>query len=107
MEFSGGREGRADDGQAGMGACLPVIMPGLVEGEDSYLVVQWLAADGEMVEHGELLVAIETAKARQDLESPGRGWLHGLVPVDTECVTGQVLARISAEPACAHCGPAR
>jgi pyruvate/2-oxoglutarate dehydrogenase complex dihydrolipoamide acyltransferase (E2) component len=88
-------------------SCVPVTMPQIVEDEDRYLVVQWLARDGDEVEQGELLVAIETAKARQDLESPRRGWLHDLVAVDTECVTGQVLARISAQQVCPRCKPVR
>jgi 2-oxoglutarate dehydrogenase E2 component (dihydrolipoamide succinyltransferase) len=85
--------------------CVPVLLPRFVEGEDTYLVVQWLATAGDEVERGELLVAIETAKARQDLESPERGWLHGLVPVGTECLAGHVLARISADPVCGQCQP--
>ena len=73
---------------------VPIVIPqsGLVE---EVAVVEWLRADGDLVQAGEPLVLIETEKATTEVESPAAGTLRiaiqagpDVIPVET--VLGQV-----------------
>ena len=59
-------------------------------------IVKWLKKEGDPIEEGELLVAIETAKLETDLESIASGILaHILVPEGTTVPIRTVLAVIA------------
>ncbi|MFI5733318.1 lipoyl domain-containing protein [Kribbella sp. NPDC051587] len=88
-------------------SCVPLTLPVLVENEDNYLIAQWLVAEGEEIEQGELVVSIETAKARQDLEAPATGVLHAQVPAGAEVEAGTAVAMVSPSGRCAVCSAVR
>jgi pyruvate/2-oxoglutarate dehydrogenase complex dihydrolipoamide acyltransferase (E2) component len=59
------------------------------------VVLRWLRQPGELVQEGEPLADIETAKAEVTLESPATGVLGPhLVEVEVEVPTGTVLTWI-------------
>lgn len=76
---------------------VPIVMPklGMVMSEGT--IARWVAADGEMVETGQVIAEIETEKINYDLEATERGILHrvatagDIVPVDD--VVGYLLAK--------------
>ncbi len=76
---------------------VPIVMPklGMVMSEGT--IARWVAADGKMVEAGQVIAEIETEKINYDLEATERGILHhvaapgDIVPVDD--VVGYLLAK--------------
>jgi pyruvate/2-oxoglutarate dehydrogenase complex dihydrolipoamide acyltransferase (E2) component len=61
------------------------------------VVVAWLREPGEMVDEGDPLVSIDTAKTEVTLESPAAGVLGPhLFDVDAEVGTGAVLTWVEA-----------
>jgi len=56
----------------------PVIMPKLEMAQETATVVEWLKQEGEHVEKGEPLLAVETNKATVEIESPASGILAGI-----------------------------
>jgi pyruvate/2-oxoglutarate dehydrogenase complex dihydrolipoamide acyltransferase (E2) component len=61
------------------------------------VVVEWLRADGDLVEAGEAIVVIESEKAETELESPASGRLKVLVEADddVEVAVGTILGSIT------------
>jgi pyruvate/2-oxoglutarate dehydrogenase complex dihydrolipoamide acyltransferase (E2) component len=61
------------------------------------VVVAWLREPGEMVDEGDPLVSIDTAKTEVTLDSPAAGVLGPhLFDVDAEVGTGSVLTWVEA-----------
>jgi pyruvate/2-oxoglutarate dehydrogenase complex dihydrolipoamide acyltransferase (E2) component len=61
------------------------------------VVVAWLREPGEMVDEGDPVVSIDTAKTEVTLESPAAGVLGPhLFDVDAEVGTGAVLTWVEA-----------
>jgi pyruvate dehydrogenase E2 component (dihydrolipoamide acetyltransferase) len=58
-----------------------IVMPRLGWTMESGTLVEWFKADGEAVEAGELLFAVETDKAVQEIEALDSGVLH--IPADS------------------------
>jgi pyruvate dehydrogenase E2 component (dihydrolipoamide acetyltransferase) len=56
----------------------PVIMPKLEMAQETATVIEWLKQEGEHVEKGEPLLAVETNKATVEIESPASGILAGI-----------------------------
>jgi len=56
-----------------------VKMPKWAMGIEEGTVVQWLKAEGDSIQQGEVLVEIETAKAVQEVESPVSGTLNKIL----------------------------
>jgi len=54
-------------------------MPKLGQAMTEGTVQQWHRKDGERIEHGQLLLTIETDKATFEIEAPASGVLHILV----------------------------
>lgn len=79
-------------------ASYPVVIPklGLTMLEAS--VLEWYAKDGEWVEKGQPLFAIENEKASVDIESPASGYLHILAPTGVVLPVLTVIAEISPQP---------
>ncbi|WP_066361593.1 2-oxo acid dehydrogenase subunit E2 [Herbidospora mongoliensis] len=68
-------------------------IPKLNNNDDSYILVEWLAADGQEVKQGDPLVVIETSKTAEELESP----VDGLLTIKVhsgDCAPGQLIAAI-------------
>ncbi len=55
-------------------------------GIDEGTVVRWLKGVGDTVQHGEMLVEIETAKAIQEVEAPVSGMLAQIAVREGETV---------------------
>jgi pyruvate/2-oxoglutarate/acetoin dehydrogenase E1 component/pyruvate/2-oxoglutarate dehydrogenase complex dihydrolipoamide acyltransferase (E2) component len=84
-------------------AGVPVTAPKLNNNDETYLVLEWLVADGEQVAEGAPLVELETSKAVEEIAAPASGYLRTRADAGTEVVVGAVLAELlpgpSAEPA--------
>ncbi len=61
-------------------------------------VVEWKVAEGERVDKGQPVVTIETQKTKFDMESETPGFVHILVPPDTEVAVGRVVGILAATP---------
>ena len=68
-------------------------MPKLAMAMNEGTVNEWLVAEGDYVENGQLLATVETEKVSYDVESPDAGYFHIVVPVgetvDCETLLGQ------------------
>nr|WP_062331073.1 2-oxo acid dehydrogenase subunit E2 [Herbidospora sakaeratensis] len=70
-------------------------IPKLNNNDDSYILVEWLAADGQEVKQGDPLVVIETSKTAEELESPADGTL--VIRVHSgDCAPGELIGAIGA-----------
>ncbi|MEN3538903.1 2-oxo acid dehydrogenase subunit E2 [Microbispora sp. ZYX-F-249] len=69
-------------------------VPKLNNNDTSYILVEWLAGDGQQVRDGEPIVLLETSKATEEVEAPADGVLRRLVAEGAECEPGQVIARL-------------
>lgn len=84
-------------------------MPKLAMAMNEGTINEWLAAEGDYIEKGQLLATVETEKVAYDVESPDAGYLHIIVPagetVDCEVLVAQFagseeeLAQLQAAPA--------
>lgn len=61
---------------------MPKLGMNMVEGT----VVEWLVKEGEQVEAGQIIMAIETDKATQEVESPASGTLARILKYEGETV---------------------
>jgi pyruvate dehydrogenase E2 component (dihydrolipoamide acetyltransferase) len=68
-------------------------------------LVGWAKHDGDRVEQGEVLYAIETDKITSDVEADGSGFLHRFAQVDTMHVVGAVIGGLFATQAEALAAP--
>jgi len=75
---------------------IDYLMPKLAMAMNEGTVNEWLAAEGDYVEQGQLLATVETEKVSYDVESPDAGYLHIVVPagetVDCETLLAQFAA---------------
>lgn len=71
-------------------------VPKLNNNDTSYVLVEWLAEDGQDVRDGDPIVLLETSKATEEVEAPADGVLRRLLAEGAECEPGQVIARLLA-----------
>lgn len=71
-----------------------LVLPKLGQTMEKGTIVRWEVADGGHVDEGQTIVSVETDKATYDLESPGTGTLHILVPQGEEVAVETPLASI-------------
>jgi pyruvate/2-oxoglutarate dehydrogenase complex dihydrolipoamide acyltransferase (E2) component len=72
-------------------------MPSYGMADTESVVVAWLREPGELVDEGEPIVSIDTAKTEVTLESPAAGVLGPhLFDVEAEVATGSVLTWVEA-----------
>ncbi|HKZ50642.1 MAG TPA: biotin/lipoyl-containing protein, partial [Dehalococcoidia bacterium] len=57
----------------------PVVMPALGMTMEEGRVAEWLAADGQLVERGQLIVRLSTDKIEVEVEAEAGGILRQLV----------------------------
>ena len=70
-----------------------VVMPALGMAQETGKLLQWLKAEGEHVEKGDLLMQIETDKVTVEIESPGSGILANVTAAPgSDVAVGQVIA---------------
>ena len=74
------------------------VMPKLAMAMNEGTVADWLVQDGDYVEAGIPLAAIETEKVAYDVESPVSGYFYSLVPVGQTVDCGTLLAHFCTEP---------
>ncbi|MFG1825170.1 2-oxo acid dehydrogenase subunit E2 [Microbispora bryophytorum] len=69
-------------------------VPKLNNNDTSYVLVEWLAEDGQAVRDGDPIALLETSKATEEVEAPTDGVLRRLLAEGAECEPGQVIARL-------------
>jgi 2-oxoglutarate dehydrogenase E2 component (dihydrolipoamide succinyltransferase) len=72
-----------------------IRMPRLNTNDDGYILVEWLAADGDLVDADQAVAAVETSKASQDLLSDEAGVLHVIASPGHNYPPGALLASIT------------
>jgi 2-oxoglutarate dehydrogenase E2 component (dihydrolipoamide succinyltransferase) len=87
-----------------------ITVPKLNTIDTSYILVEWLFAEGAEVPPDSAVVVVETSKAAQELVSPEGGILHRLAEPPAECPVGSVIGRLFEDdadlPAAPEPGPA-
>jgi pyruvate/2-oxoglutarate/acetoin dehydrogenase E1 component/pyruvate/2-oxoglutarate dehydrogenase complex dihydrolipoamide acyltransferase (E2) component len=84
------------------GASHPVTVPTLNANDDSCILIEWLRDDGQLVEAGDPIAVLETAKSAADLEAERSGRLRRVRQAGEDCEFGSVIAYLddpSAPPA--------
>ncbi len=79
-------------------AGVPVAAPKLNNNDETYVVLEWLVAEGEQVDEGAPLVELETSKAVEEIAAPASGYLRTRVDAGAEVVVGAVLAELLPTP---------
>jgi pyruvate/2-oxoglutarate dehydrogenase complex dihydrolipoamide acyltransferase (E2) component len=69
---------------------LPKLGFTMTEGK----ITEWLAGDGDTVQEGQPLYAVEADKATQEIESPASGVLKIVVAAGEEVEVGVVIGTI-------------
>ncbi|MBF5029868.1 2-oxo acid dehydrogenase subunit E2 [Micromonospora sp. ANENR4] len=95
----GGRTVAGPAAPAGVSPGVPVDVPRLNPNDDSYVLLEWLVADGATVEAGEPVAAVETSKAIEELAATQAGVLRQDVAAGADCAPGTPIGRILPEPA--------
>ena len=88
-----------------------VTMPKLGLTMETGKIVEWKVAEGGEVKQGEILLIVETEKITYDVEAPGSGLLHIIVPAEGEVPVADLIGVIAADKAeydsvCASGAPA-
>ncbi|MEE3922659.1 biotin/lipoyl-containing protein [Micromonospora sp. BRA006-A] len=73
-------------------AGVPVDVPRLNPNDDSYVLLEWLVADGATVEAGEPVAAVETSKAIEELAATQAGVLRQDVAAGADCARARPSA---------------
>ncbi|MBQ1041085.1 2-oxo acid dehydrogenase subunit E2 [Micromonospora sp. C72] len=95
----GGPTDAAPATPAGVSPGVPVDVPRLNPNDDSYVLLEWLVADGASVEAGEPVAAVETSKAIEELAATQAGVLRQDVAAGADCAPGAPIGRILPESA--------
>ncbi|ONI86894.1 hypothetical protein ALI144C_09540 [Actinosynnema sp. ALI-1.44] len=77
----------------------PITTPKLNNNDTTYMLVEWMRAEGDWVEAQDPVVALETSKAIEEVLAPEAGYLHQVVPVGEEREVGAVLGHLLPSPA--------
>lgn len=75
-----------------------VVMPKLGLTMTEATLVEWLKADGDLVEKGEPLFVLESEKSALEIEAPTGGRLHILVPAGDTVSVHTPIARLARDP---------
>lgn len=71
-----------------------VLLPKLGFSMNEGTLAEWLVADGEKVEEGQVLYALESDKSMQEIESPATGTLKIIAQPGETYEVGTLLAEI-------------
>ncbi|GAA3026793.1 2-oxo acid dehydrogenase subunit E2 [Streptosporangium longisporum] len=74
-----------------------IRVPKLNNNDATYVLVEWVAKDGQEVRTGEVLAELETSKAVEELTAEQDGTLRHLLAAGAECAPGQVIALLPAD----------
>jgi len=78
---------------------LEVTMPKLGLTMETGKITEWKKKEGEQVQKGEILLVVETEKITYEVESPGDGILHIVVPVEGEVPVAALIGYLAADKA--------
>jgi 2-oxoglutarate dehydrogenase E2 component (dihydrolipoamide succinyltransferase) len=70
-------------------------VPKLNSNDNSYILVEWLVDQGQVVSDGDPIVVLETSKAAQEITSPRSGAVRQIAAIGAECEPGQVIGEIT------------
>jgi pyruvate dehydrogenase E2 component (dihydrolipoamide acetyltransferase) len=76
-----------------------VTMPKLGLTMETGKIVEWKFSEGGDVKQSEILLIVETEKITYEVESPGTGVLHIIVPQDAEVPVAELIGVIAADKA--------
>jgi pyruvate/2-oxoglutarate dehydrogenase complex dihydrolipoamide acyltransferase (E2) component len=75
---------------------IVVRMPKLTDVGDSAIIVEWLVEPGSVLNEGDPLVVVDTAKVQSEIACPASGRVTELLVAEEEEVeTGQVIALLA------------
>lgn len=84
-----------------------VTVPKLNNNDAGYVLVQWLATDGQAVTEGQALALVETSKAVEEVAAGQAGVLRTVVLAGADCAPGDTIGHlVTALPAAADTEPA-
>ena len=75
----------------GAGVSHPITVPTLNPNDTSCVLTEWLRDEGQLVEAGEPIAVLETAKSANDLEATRAGRLRRVRDAGDECDFGSVI----------------
>jgi 2-oxoglutarate dehydrogenase E2 component (dihydrolipoamide succinyltransferase) len=71
-----------------------ITLPKLNNNDETYVLVEWLAGDGQELAPDSPVAMVETSKAIEELVAEAGGVLQQVVEVNTECAIGAVIGRL-------------
>jgi len=78
---------------------IDIEVPKLNSNDTAYVLVEWLAENGQRLAEGDPVVVIETSKAAEELCCEHGGILQKLVVPPADCSQGEVIAHLFASEA--------
>ena len=78
---------------------IEVTMPKLGLTMETGKITEWKKNEGEQVKKGEILLVVETEKITYEVEAPGDGMLHIVVPVEGEVPVAALIGYLAADKA--------
>jgi len=78
---------------------IEVTMPKLGLTMETGKITEWKKNEGDQVKKGEILLVVETEKITYEVESPGDGMLHIVVPVEGEVPVAALIGYLAADKA--------
>ena len=78
---------------------IEVTMPKLGLTMETGKITEWKKKEGEQVKKGEILLVVETEKITYEVEAPGDGMLHIVVPVEGEVPVAELIGYLAADKA--------
>ncbi|GAA2642804.1 2-oxo acid dehydrogenase subunit E2 [Streptomyces vastus] len=78
---------------------IDIEVPKFNSNDTAYVLVEWLAEDGQQLKEGDPVAVIETSKAADELACEHDGVLQRLVAAPADCGQGDVIAHLFASEA--------
>ena len=78
---------------------IEVTMPKLGLTMETGKIIEWKKNEGDQVKKGEILLVVETEKITYEVEAPGDGMLHIVVPVEGEVPVAALIGYLAADKA--------
>jgi len=78
---------------------IELTMPKLGLTMETGKITEWKKNEGEQVKKGEILLVVETEKITYEVEAPGDGILHIVVPVEGEVPVAELIGYLAADKA--------
>jgi pyruvate dehydrogenase E2 component (dihydrolipoamide acetyltransferase) len=78
---------------------IEVTMPKLGLTMETGKITEWKKNEGDQVKKGEILLVVETEKITYEVEAPGDGILHIVVPVEGEVPVAALIGYLAADKA--------